>query len=126
MQAGSRFPRLLAAIWLGNSIHFPDEAVYSDAAHRLVAGLGFADSYHREPVYPMMLALLSWPFPADIRFLRSIGVDAVGMRWPLMRQMMFHQESERTELLFAKNWANVKGEDIGYLQHALEMEEVVE
>jgi transaldolase len=52
----------------------------------------------------------------------SAGVDAVGMRYPLLKQMMEHPLSEKAELLFAKNWARVKGEDVSYLKHALGLE----
>jgi transaldolase len=45
----------------------------------------------------------------------AAGADALGMRYPLLKEMMYHPLSERAETLFAKNWANVKGEDVGYL-----------
>lgn len=62
----------------------------------------------------------------DIHAALASGADAVGMRWPLMRQMFQHPLSDKAELLFAKNWANVKGEVITYLQDALQMEGVAE
>ena len=52
----------------------------------------------------------------------SAGVDAVGMRYPLLKQMTEHPLSEKAELLFAKNWARVKGEDVSYLSHGLGLE----
>lgn len=63
---------------------------------------------------------------ADIELAISAGADAVGMRYPLIEQMMEHPLSRKAELLFAKNWKNVKGEDVGYLEHALAMEGVAE
>jgi len=59
---------------------------------------------------------------SDVELALSTGVDAVGMRYPLLKQMMEHPLSEKAELLFAKNWARVKGEDISYLSHALGLE----
>ncbi len=63
---------------------------------------------------------------ADVELALAAGVDAVGMRYPLIQEMMEHPLSRRAELLFAKNWKNVKGEDIGYLDHALALEGVAE
>ena len=63
---------------------------------------------------------------ADVELALSAGVDAVGMRYPMIREMMEHPLSTKAELLFAKNWKNVKGEDIGYMDHALAMEGVAE
>ena len=54
------------------------------------------------------------------------GVDAVGMRYPLIRQMMEHPLSQKAELLFARNWAHVEGEDISYLRQALRIEGIAE
>jgi len=52
---------------------------------------------------------------ADVDMALAAGVDAVAMRYPAIREMMQHPLSERAEALFAANWANVKGEDVGYL-----------
>lgn len=57
----------------------------------------------------------------DIDLALSAGVDAVGMRYPLIKKMMEHPLSKNAEELFAKNWATVKGEDISYLAHALKL-----
>ena len=46
----------------------------------------------------------------------AAGADALGMRYPLLKEMMYHPMSERAETLFAKNWANVKGEDVSYIK----------
>lgn len=80
-------------------------------------------SQFRQPPEIIAVSLRS---VTDVDQALRVGVDAVGMRWLLMREMMSHPLSDRTELLFAKNWANVKGEDVGYLQHAMQLEEVVE
>jgi len=58
----------------------------------------------------------------DVDLALSAGVDAVGMRYPLIKEMMEHPLSSKAEELFAKNWASVKGEDISYLEHALKLE----
>ncbi len=63
---------------------------------------------------------------ADVELAISAGVDVVGMRYPLIEQMMEHPLSSKAELLFAKNWKKVKGEDVSYLSHALAMEGVAE
>jgi purine-nucleoside phosphorylase len=62
---GPRFPDMTRAY---------DPALQA-LAHRVAASLGFS---LREGVY-MCLAGPTFETPADIRFLRSIGVDAVGM-----------------------------------------------
>ena len=49
-------------------------------------------------------------------------IDAVGMRYPLLKQMMEHPMSQKAEQLFAKNWARVKGEEVSYLSRALGLE----
>lgn len=59
---------------------------------------------------------------SDVTTALRAGADAVGMRWPLLERMMTHPLSEKAELLFAKNWQNVKGENVDYLSHALAME----
>jgi transaldolase len=71
---------------------------------------------------PPQIVAVSLKNLADVELALSAGVDAVGMRYPLLKQMMEHPLSQKAELLFAKNWARVKGEDISYLDHALGME----
>jgi hypothetical protein len=62
--------RLGAAAFLGDRLHFDDEAVYYDAARRLSDGAGFGEGYRNAPGLPVVLAAF-----------RSIGVDGVaGMR----------------------------------------------
>jgi len=63
---------------------------------------------------------------SDVERALAAGVDAVGMRWPLMQKMFAHPLSDQAELLFAKNWAKVKGENIEYLHHAMRMEGMAE
>ena len=63
---------------------------------------------------------------ADIELALEAGVDAVGMRYPMIQQMMSHPLSDRAELLFAKNWSHVKGEDVSYLAGAMKMEGIAE
>ncbi|MBN1624762.1 MAG: hypothetical protein JW903_10365 [Clostridia bacterium] len=51
----------------------------------------------------------------DVEIALKCGADAVGMRYPLLREMMIHPLSDKAERLFARNWANVKGEDVSYI-----------
>jgi transaldolase len=73
-------------------------------------------------VDPPRIIAVSLKNLSDVELALSAGVDAVGMRYPLLKQMMEHPLSEKAELLFAKNWARVKDEDISYLKHALQLE----
>ena len=84
-----------------------------------------AERYHEMENPPRIIAV-SLKGLSDIELALSAGADAVGMRYPLIEQMMEHPLSRKAELLFAKNWKNVKGEDVGYLSHALELEGVAE
>jgi Dolichyl-phosphate-mannose-protein mannosyltransferase len=63
-------PRLVAAIAMGDGFHFPDEAVYADAARRLLVGAGFGD-YRRVPGYPALLAAFWAGLPDSVVWLRS-------------------------------------------------------
>jgi transaldolase len=81
---------------------------------------------YRTLEHPPQIIAVSLKGLSDVELAISAGVDAVGMRYPLMKQMMEHPLSEKAELLFAKNWRNVKGEDVGYLDHALGMHGVAE
>ena len=71
---------------------------------------------------PPQIIAVSLKNTGDVELAISAGVDAVGMRYPLLKQMMEHPLSAKAELLFARNWANVKDEDMSYLNHALKME----
>jgi transaldolase len=79
------------------------------------------EGYDRLDSPPQIIAV-SLKNLSDVELALSAGVDAVGMRYPLLKQMMEHPLSEKAELLFAKNWARVKGEDVSYLSHALGLE----
>ena len=63
---------------------------------------------------------------ADVDFAIKASVDAVGMRYPLIKEMMYHPLSAKAEILFAKNWANVKDEDVSYIKNAMKAEGVAE
>jgi transaldolase len=54
------------------------------------------------------------------------GADAIGLRYFLIKEMMEHPLSSRAEELFAKNWANVKGEDIRYMNYSIKETEIAE
>ncbi len=81
---------------------------------------------YRRLANPPEVIAVSLRNQGDVQRALSAGVDAVGMRWPLMQQMFSHPLSDRAELLFAKNWLNVKGENIDYMKDALEMEGTAE
>lgn len=76
--------------------------------------------------HPPEIVVVSLKGVADVELAIRAGADAVGMRYPLIEQMMEHPLSDRAELLFAKNWKQVQGEDIGYLDHALSLEGIAE
>ena len=82
-------------------------------------------AYDRLQQSPEIIAV-SLKTVADVDAALRAGADAVGMRWPLFERMMCHPLSEKAELLFAKNWARVKGEDVGYLRRGLDMEGLAE
>ncbi len=76
--------RIVAALAVGGTYHFADEAIYADAAHRLSNGDGFGSQYRNVPAYPVFLALLSLGLPVSLTFLRvaqaavaSLGVLVV-------------------------------------------------
>ena len=52
----------------------------------------------------------------DVELSIRAGADAVAMRYPLIEEMMKHSLSDKAEALFAKNWANVRDEDVSYLR----------
>jgi len=63
---------------------------------------------------------------ADVDGAYAVGTDAVALRYPLLKDMMFHILSERAEALFAKNWDNVKGEDISYMKDVMKLKGIAE
>lgn len=62
--------RISAALALGGTFYFADEAIYVDTARRLLAGNGFGAEYQRVPGYPVFLALLSAGLPGGLVLLR--------------------------------------------------------
>ncbi|MFI4913133.1 MAG: transaldolase family protein [Sedimentisphaeraceae bacterium JB056] len=54
----------------------------------------------------------------DIDLALAAGVDSVGMRYPAIEEMMQHPLSKNAETLFAKNWANIVGEDVSYIDQS--------
>jgi transaldolase len=82
-------------------------------------------NYIHLPNTPQIIAV-SMKSVGDVDLALAAGVDAVGMRYPLIKEMMEHPLSRRAEVLFAKNWANVKGEDIRYLREAMQVEGIAE
>jgi hypothetical protein len=68
--------RIGGALTIGNDFHFPDEAVYVDAARRLAEGAGFDIHYPNVPAYPVVLALLTLGLSPGLLFFR-IGQAAV-------------------------------------------------
>ena len=75
---------------------------------------------------PPLIIAVSLKGIGDVELALKAGVDVVGMRYPLIREMMEHPLSQKAELLFAKNWAKVKGEDLGYMEQAIGMEGTAE
>jgi 4-amino-4-deoxy-L-arabinose transferase-like glycosyltransferase len=70
--------RVGIALASGNSFQFPDEAVYADTAHRLIAGQGFGPAYARVPAYPVFLASLAGPGWASVLVLRVVQAVLTG------------------------------------------------
>jgi transaldolase len=70
-------------------------------------------SYAQLEKAPEIIAV-SLKSPLDAEIAIKSGADAIGMRYPMMEQMMEHPLSTKAELLFAKNWVNVLGEDVSY------------
>jgi len=62
----------------------------------------------------------------DIDSAISTGADAIGLRYFLIKEMMEHPLSSKAEELFTKNWANVKGEDISYMNYSIKETEIAE
>ena len=62
--------RIGAVLAIGTGLHFADEAIYVDTAHRLSSGGGFGTEYSQVPAYPVFLALLSFGLPTGTTFLR--------------------------------------------------------
>jgi len=63
---------------------------------------------------------------SDIDEAFAAGADSIALRYPLMQKMMTHVLTEKAELLFGKNWKNVKGEDVSYLEGMMNVTGVAE
>lgn len=83
------------------------------------------NNYSELPSSPRIFAV-SLKSVADVDEVISAGTDAIAMRYPLLQQMMTHVLTVKAEALFAKNWANVKGEDISYLRDSILMQGIAE
>jgi 4-amino-4-deoxy-L-arabinose transferase-like glycosyltransferase len=70
--------RVAAAIALGGSLHFVDEAIYLDAARRLLDGDGFGAAYTNVPAYPVILAALAGPWPLNLLLVRCAQAVVTG------------------------------------------------
>lgn|GEM_PF-3683811 len=75
---------------------------------------GIKTAYENSPHPPEIIAV-SLHGVGDIEEVLSVGVDAIGLRYPSLKEMMTHPLSEKAEILFGENWANVKGEEVDYL-----------
>ena len=71
--------RVVAALVIGGSFKFADEAVYVDTARRLLSGDGFGNDYRRVPAYPVFLALLSLGLPGALVVLRVAQAVVAGL-----------------------------------------------
>jgi len=69
---------------------------------------------------PPEIVAVSMKGVGDVDLALSAGADAVGMRYPLIQEMMTHPLSQKAEVLFGRNWARVKGENVDYLKSAAE------
>lgn len=70
--------RVVAAIALGDRLHFIDEAIYLDAARHLLAGDGYGAGYANVPGQPLLLAVLAAPWPTSIALVRVAHAFLVG------------------------------------------------
>src|SRR5207247_2495885 len=70
--------RVGAAIALGDSLHFVDEAIYLDAARRLLSGEGLGAAYANVPAYPVILAVLAAPWPHRLLLVRCAQALVTG------------------------------------------------
>ena len=83
------------------------------------------ECYRDTPNAPRILAA-SIKSTADVNGAYAAGTDAVALRYPMLQQMMGHVLTTRAEALFAKNWANVKGEDMSYMKDKIKLEGIAE
>jgi len=95
--------RVLAALALGGSFHFADEAIYADAAQRLTAGHGFTATYAQAPGFPALLALLPGSADSGILLIRlELALIAVLGCWLMyvMASRMFGQKAAMLAVAF--------------------------
>ncbi len=84
--------RGIAAFWLGDDLLFVDETVYLDAARGLVETGRFEDSYRREPIYPIFLAVVAFPTDGGVLPLRvgqAILIGAGGLLLFILARSLF-------------------------------------
>jgi transaldolase len=75
---------------------------------------------------PPRIFAVSLKSVSDINEVLAAGVDAIALRYPLLQEMMGHVLTDKAEALFAKNWANVKGEDVSYMAERIKLQGVAE
>ncbi len=75
---------------------------------------------------PPIIFAVSLKGIGDIDDAFAAGANTIALRYPLLRQMMGHVLTSKAEALFAKNWANVKGEDVSYMADKIKMEGIAE
>ncbi|HWR22715.1 MAG TPA: transaldolase family protein [Feifaniaceae bacterium] len=81
---------------------------------------------YREMEHAPEIFAVSMKGIADVDGAFLAGTDAVALRYPLLQKMMGHVLTHRAEALFAKNWANVKGEDVEYMRDKIKLEGIAE
>ncbi|MBO5051263.1 MAG: hypothetical protein J6D31_03620 [Clostridia bacterium] len=81
--------------------------------------------YADMPDAPKILAA-SLKSTADVNEAFVSGADAVALRYPLLQGMMQHVLTTKAEALFAKNWENVKGEDVSYMKERIKLSGLAE
>lgn len=76
--------RTVAALALGGSFHFIDEAIYVDTARRLLAGGGYGAEYANVPAYPAILAVLAAPWSQSLVLVRAAQAALAGVACALV------------------------------------------
>jgi TalC/MipB family fructose-6-phosphate aldolase len=82
-------------------------------------------SFQGLPKPPKIFAV-SLKSVSDVNEVLAAGVDAIALRYPLLQEMMGHVLTDKAEALFARNWANVKGEDVSYMADRINLKGVAE
>lgn len=99
--------RGIAALWLGNGLIFEDEAVYVDAARGLAEKGGFEESYRREPIYPIFLAMVAVPAGSGVLPMRVGQAILVGAGGLLL-------------LILARSWFGARAAGLAVLVYAFD------